>query len=254
MGNKIRIPFVHVCSVIVFSLLLGACSSSDKFDTSTPEGAFRQAEKLQKSERFEEAVAQFNEVKNKHPYSRFAVESKLKIADIEFERENFAEAEAAYKIFREYHPEHPKSDYVIFRLGKSVYEQLPSTIDRDLTLANSAIEHFLTLKKLFPNSSYVPEAHALQEKAEKMLAEKQNYIAQFYFIREKYDSALGRFEDILQLHRGSKQELSALYHATIASYRLKEMDKAKTYFKRLLAEYPNSNELALARKELADGF
>ena len=96
--------------LILVSLVVSlGCSSSDKFDTSTPEGAFKAAEALEKDERYEEAIPKFQEVKNKHPYSRFATEAELKIADIHFASENFEEAQASYQLFKEFHPKHPQS-------------------------------------------------------------------------------------------------------------------------------------------------
>ena len=233
-------------------LILVGCSSADKIDANTAEGAYALAQRYEKDERFEEAITYYAEVKNKFPYSRFAVDAELKIADVEFQRENYVEAEAAYKIFREFHPDHSRMDYVLFRLGMSVYHQLPPTIDRDLSLAATSIDHFSTLVRIYPQSPHTPESLKQIDKVKKMLAEKAKYVADFYFIREKWESALGRYEELLQNHSGF--EAQALYGATLSAYNNKELDKAKKYFKRLLAEHPNSTELASARKELADGF
>jgi outer membrane protein assembly factor BamD len=238
----------------ILLVFVTACSSSQKIDTTTAEGAFALAQKYEKDERYEESITYYSEVKNKFPYNALAVESSLRIADVEFKRENFAEAESGYKIFREFHPTHEKSDYVIFRLGLSVFKQLPPTIDRDLSLASTAIEHFDMVINSYPQSTYVKEAREFREQALKMLADQEHYIAEFYFIREKWESSLGRYEDLLRKYPKLGYDSKALLGATLSAYRLKDMDKAKNYFKRLLAEHPDSAELASARKELADGF
>lgn len=240
-------------SALALSLLV-SCSSADKIDTNSAEGAFQLAQKYEKDERFEEAITYFAEVKNKYPYSHLAVEAELKIADIEFSRENYAEAESAYKIFREFHPTHTRIDYVTFRLGMSVLNQLPPTIDRDLTLAHTAIEHFDQVISKFPSSEFLAPATESKKKALQMLADKAYYVAHFYHVREKWPSALGRYEDLLRNHPRLGYDAKALYGATFSAYKMKDMDKAKLYFKRLLAEHPQSKELELARKELADGF
>ncbi|OFZ19387.1 MAG: hypothetical protein A2Z20_01900, partial [Bdellovibrionales bacterium RBG_16_40_8] len=230
------------------------CSSAEKINANSAEGAYKLALKYEKDERYEEAITYFSEVKNKYPYSHFAVDAKLKIGDIEFARENFVEAESAYKLFREFHPTHPRADYVIYRLGLSVYKQLPQTIDRDLKLAHIAIEHFDKVITKHPQSAFAKEALEYKKKCQQMLADKAYYIANFYFIRKKWESALGRFEDLIKNYPALGYDAKALWGASLSAYRAKDMDKSKTYFKRLLAEYPNSPELALARKELADGF
>src|SRR5690242_19065455 len=87
---KLLIPLM--LSAFVFS----ACSSADKSDPASPQGAFEMAEKLEKNERYEEAIQKYSDVKNKHPYSKYAVEAELKIADIQYTRENYIEAQNAY--------------------------------------------------------------------------------------------------------------------------------------------------------------
>lgn len=240
--------------ILLLILTVIGCSSADKIDANSAEGAYQLAQKYEKDERYDEAIQYYSEVKNKYPYSNLATDAELKIADIEFSRENYAEAESAYRVFKEFHPSHPRADYVTFRSGLSVFHQLPPTIDRDLKLASTAIEYFDQVLADYKKSSYVKEAAEFKKKAQQMLADKAHYIAEFYFIREKWESALGRYEDLLQNYPTQGYELKALYGATVSAYRMKDMDKAKTYFKRLLAEHPNSRELASARKELADGF
>ncbi len=124
----------------------------------------------------------------------------LRIADIHFEREDFIEAQNGYQYFKELHPTHPRIDYVTYQLGMSFFNQLPSTIDRDLQLAQKAILYFDEVTTSHSTSSYAAKAKEYKEKAVKMLAEKENYIAHFYFICDKYGSALGRYEEIIKTY------------------------------------------------------
>lgn len=258
---EISRPLIRALHQLVVSMFLTlgltflvACTSAEKIDTGSAEGAFKLADKYEKDERYEEAITYFVEVKNKYPYSHLATDAALRIADIEFKRENYVEAESAYKLFKEFHPDHPSADFVTFRLGMSVFNQLPATIDRDLKLANVAIDYFSQLIANYPNSKHKEEALAQKQKAEQMLADKAYYIADFYFIRKKWESALGRFEDIISNYSNFGYDAKALYGATLSAYRMKDMEKAKKHFKRLLTDHPSSPELESARKELADGF
>ncbi|MEK6554437.1 MAG: outer membrane protein assembly factor BamD [Bdellovibrionota bacterium] len=245
--------FLTLISVGLLATTLG-CSSNDKIDTNTADGAYKLGERYEKDERYEEAITYFSEVKNKHPYSRYATDSELKIADIEYKRENFVESEAAYKLFKELHPDHPQSAYVTFRLGLSLYKQLPATIDRDLSLANKALIYFDEVLTTYSRSSFVKEARETKEKVQKMLAEKDLYIARFYYKKEKWLSAMGRYEDLFKNQMGFGYDKEIILGLTLSAYKAKEMDKAKEYFRVLLARHPNSPELAAARKEMSDGF
>lgn len=236
--------------IMALSLFLVNCSLSESYDTNTPEGAFKLAEKFQKSSRFEEALAQYNEVKNKFPYSKLATEAKLRIADIYFERGEYPEAQASYQSFKELHPNHPRADYATYQLAMSYYKQLPPTIDRDLSLASRAMIYFDEVSSTYPNSEYAPKAREGKENILKMLAEKEYYIGNFYFIREHYLAALGRFEELLNKYPGLGLDKEALYRAAISAYRVKEYPKAKYYYERLISQHGNSDEARSAREEL----
>jgi outer membrane protein assembly factor BamD len=239
-------------TLAIFLLSLTACSSEPTYDSSTAEGGFKVGERYEKDERFEEAIAQFAQVKNKHPYSALASEAELKIADINFKREDYVEAQSGYETFKELHPSHPKIDYVTFRLGLSFYHQLPSTIDRDLSLADKALLYFDEVLTSYPNSKYAVDAKAQKAKILNMLAEKEFYIATFYFKREKWDSALGRFEDLLQKFPHTELTARALKGAAVSAHRMKDSAKAKGYLARLESTYANSKELREAKREIGD--
>ncbi len=245
---------IRLFVILFFIQVLVACSSSDTIDTSSPEGAFKLAEKYEKDERFEEAIAQYNQLKNKHPYSKLATEAKLKIADIHFRREEFIEAQNAYQTFKEMHPSHARIDYVTFRLGLSFFKQLPTTIDRDLSVAERAILYFDEVRQSFPKSPYAREAAEDKQKAVKMLAEKELYIADFYFKRDRFESALGRYEQLLETYPNLGFDAQALYGAAISAHKIQDLGKAKSFYQRLTTQFKKSEEAEKARREIGTHF
>lgn len=240
---------------LILAIFTGAgCSSTSDIDTNTPEGAFKLAEKYEKDERYEESIVQYNQVKNKHPYSKLATEAELRIAEINFKREEYVEAQNAYQVFKELHPSHPRIDYVTFRLGLSFFNQLPSTIDRDLAVAERAILYFDEVVQSFPASPHVKEAADYKIKTLKMLAEKEYYIGEFYFIRDHYESALGRFEELLKNYPALGYDARALYGATVSAYKIKDVAKTKQYFQKLNTQFRGSPEAEKARREIGNSI
>lgn len=228
------------------------CSSSEKVDADTAEGSFEFAQRFEKDERYEEAIAQYLDVKNKHPYSKLALEAELRIADIHFKRESYIEAQSAYQLFKDFHPRHPRSDYVTFRLALSYFHQLPETIDRDLSLAEKAILYFNEVVQSFPRSEFVEKAQQHKNDCLKKLADKELYIADFYFSRDQFDSALGRFEDLLARFPNLGYDPRALYGAAFSSYKLKDLPKAKGLYKRLVSQHPDSSEAKKLKDEIGN--
>ena len=226
-----------------------ACSTAETFDSSTPEGGFKQGELYEKDERYEEAIAKFTEVKNKHPYSRFATQAELKIADLHYKREAFIEAQNAYQLFREFHPKHPQADYVTYRLALSYFNQLPATTDRDLTVAEKAIMYFDEVANNFPKSEFAADSRTKREATLKMLAEKEMYVANFYTKRKQYDSAVKRYETILKSYPNLGFDAPALFGAAKSAFETGEKDRGNQHLKNLFSLYPSSDEAKRARDE-----
>ena len=234
-----------------FSFIVG-CSSNDK-KTDTAYAGYKVAQEYDKDERYEEAIRRYQEVKNKYPYSKFAAMSELAIADCYFKQESFAEAQVAYQSFKDLHPKHAQIDYVTYRLAMSFFKQLPDTIDRDLTLSSNAILYFDETVAQYPNSDYAKEAKQKKQDILKMLAGKEDYVAEFYFIREKYDSALTRYEGLLKKYPGLGFDAKALSRASVAAAKTGELDKAKNYFNELREKFPNSEEYKYAKDNAKQG-
>ncbi|HND85437.1 MAG TPA: outer membrane protein assembly factor BamD [Pseudobdellovibrionaceae bacterium] len=246
MGKSVSIQ------TLVFVFFLGGLSacSSMLANSDTPEGAFAVAQNYENSDRYEEAIQRYQEIKNKYPYSTFAIKSELAIADVYYKQESFGEAQIAYQTFRELHPKHAQSDYVQYRYAMSIFSQLPDTIDRDLSLAPSAIKEFNQLAKEYPQSQYIQEANDKKQACLRMLAEKEDYIASFYLKRKIYESALSRFEDLYKKHKGLGFEAKALYGAALSAHKLGIPDKFKLYSEELFTAYNNSEEANRLRKDL----
>lgn len=239
-----RVIFLAILSSLFFS-----CSSTEK-KVETPEAAFAEAEEYDKAERYDEAIKRYQEVRNKFAYSRFAVKAALAVADAYFKQESYPEAQVSYQSFKDLYPKHPQIDYVTFQIAMSYYNQLPSTVDRDLTLAASAILHFEEVEARFPNSEHAPKARELKTESLKKLAGKEEYIADFYFRKKQYDSALGRYEGLLKRYPGLGFDARALQQSAISAARNGDLDKAKAHLQTLQQKFPDSPELAEARKEI----
>lgn len=231
-----------------------SCSTNEKLDLSTPEGLFRQAEIYVQDERYEEAIQKFNEVKSKHPYSHFATLAELKVADVYFQKESYIESQHSYQIFRDLHPKHAKSDYVTFQIGMSFYNQLPSSLDRDLAPAEGAISFFDEVTSRYPQSEFAKQAKENKDKVVHMLAGKEMYIANYYSKQENALSALGRYEFVLNKYPQSDYESQALFGAAKNAFRIGEIDRGKSHYDQLIKLYPQSDEAKRANDEFKSSW
>ena len=244
MWFRLFFAFLISCSIFNFG-----CSGTSELPDD-PAALFAEAQRYENDERYEEALRRYNDLKNRFPYSSYAVRAKLSLADVYYKQESYAEAQLSYQTFREFHPRHPQTDYVIYQTGMSYFKQLPSSIDRDLTLAEDAIASFEELERTFPKSSYLKESRERREEALKMLADKEKYIADFYFIRKKWESALERYKTLYERFKDVAYESYSLSRLAIAANKLGERDEAQKYYNLLKVRFPQSQELERAQEEL----
>lgn len=245
-----RVGFmIRILIAVILANFVVACSSVEK-NADTPEGLYAIAEEFEQNERYELAIQRYTEVKNKFPYSAYATRAELAVADVHYKAESWPEAQISYQAFRELHPKHEKIDYVTHRIGLSFFNQVPETVDRDLTLAKDAIAAFDEVIARYPSSEYVAEAKEKREESLKRLAGKEDYIGDFYFKRGLYDSALPRYEGLVRNYPGLGFDARALSRAAIAASRTDQKDKARRYLDALKKNFPNSDELESARTEV----
>lgn len=229
---------IHLLLILSF---LASCSSLDK-KGDTPESAFAIAEEYEKDDRYEEAIRRFKEVKNKFPYSSFATKAELRVADLHFKSEEYAEAQVEYQAFRDLHPKHPQIDYVLFRIGLSYYNQLPSTIDRDLSLAGDTVLAFNDLLARYPASEHAKEGREYRDKTLLMLAEKEKYVADFYFRQGNYEAALNRYEGLYKKYPNLGLDRKALAGAFRSADRAGQKEKAQQIGRLLKQKYSSTSE------------
>ncbi len=238
----------------LFFILISACSSNETVDPNSAEGLYNRGLELEKNERYEEAVERFKDVRNKFPYSKVTTDAEMKVADCYYKQESFPEAQVAYQAFKDLHPKHPSIDYVTFQLAMSYYNQLPSTIDRDLTLSQKAITYFDEVITSYPNSKHFKDAKDKKQDVRSKLASKEEYIADFYFKREKYESALGRYEELIEEFPNLGFDEKALFRAAFSAHKIGQLDKSNKYFSKLKEKHPKSQFInQMSRLKVNDG-
>ena len=204
--------------LLFFSLIQATgCSSTPTQQSEVdPAVLYKEAEEDFKHEHYQIAQEKFRVIKNRYPYSKYAVDSALRIGDVLFEQELFSESALAYESFRDLHPKHEKTAYAMYQIGKSYLNDTPSPISRDLTSAQKAIDAYRLLIARFPGTSEAETAKKDLVTARNFLAEKELYIGQFYFRDKAYSAAKVRFEKVTQ-------QFSDTESARVAQSRLDEI-------------------------------
>lgn len=244
-----RIYLSGVFACVSFVMFLSSCSNIEKIQgADKAETYYLRGEAYLKESSYEQALEKFNLVKNKFPYSKYAVDAELRIADTYYQKGDYIDAQKQYELFSEFHPADPRRDYAIYYSGMSYYELLPSGIDRDLSYGPKALAEFRALMELFPNSTYFKEALDKYTSVRMKLAEKEAYIGNFYRKKGEYDSAVGRFKGVLDNYSGLGFD-DKMYKEIINCYiKQDKKEDAISYLDIYIAGYPDGTNIDWARK------
>jgi outer membrane protein assembly factor BamD len=169
-------------------------------DEGDPASLMADAEDEIKSDHYQVAIDKLKVIKNKFPYSKYAIDAQLRLADVYFMQESYPEAAGSYEAFRDLHPKHERVAYAMFRIGKSYFNDIPDPVARDLTPATKALNAYEDFLKRFPDSPDAPEARKDLLQVRQNLAAKELYIGDFYYKRDFYASAQPRYQKVIDLY------------------------------------------------------
>ena len=243
-------------SLWLMSAALCACATSqNNVDITKPvtgeastnaEKAYKKGLEEKSSSGYIEATRYFEWVRNNFPYSQYAALSELALADMSYERDDYAGSAIAYGEFVKSHPSHPKADYASFRVGLSHFADrssenvlLPPAHEKDQGPVRAALESFQKFLRAFPKSTLVNEARRLSDECRDRLAAHERYVADFYWKKRAWKGAAGRYLTLADTYGDLKNgsvKAEALWRAGEALAQAGQTDEEHDVLERLLAE------------------
>jgi outer membrane protein assembly factor BamD len=217
---------------VVMVLSLSSCALYDRWfgkdEEKGPEELMQDGMIQMEKGNFEEAAETFQNVKNRYPYSRFAITAELKAADALFEKGEYESAFDSYDDFEKLHPKNENIPYVVYQKGMCFFLQM-TTIDREQKNTLTAKGEFERLTRRFPRSEYANKARMNLRKCILYLAENELYVADFYFKMKRYNAALIRYQSVIEKypdmgHYNKALEYIALCRENIAKREAKKKD------------------------------
>jgi outer membrane protein assembly factor BamD len=181
---------------------------------------------------FETAAEMFQKIKDRYPYSKYATEAELRMADAQYEKELFDEAYDGYTEFEKLHPRNPNIPYVMFRKGMCNFRRV-STIDRDQSYTRKAQVDFERLIKMHRRSPYAEKARRKVRECYIKLAEHEMYVGDFYFKMAKYRPAMERYLYLIEHYPDVGQYHESLEKIKICREKIAETPEELSWWGRL---------------------
>ena len=203
-----------------------------------------------------EATRFFEYVRNNFPYSQYAALAQLAIADMAFDRDDWTQAATLYQDFVKSHPSHPKADYAAFRAGMAYFNDRPSNVfllppgyEKDQGPVRQALEALNRFVSAYPKSDYVPKARQMIHDCRELLARHERYVAEFYWKREQWRGAAGRYMTLADTYgdlQDGKVHADSLWRAAQAYRNANDPGDQRKTLQRLVQEAPRDPRRAEA--------
>jgi outer membrane protein assembly factor BamD len=174
--------------------------------------------------RYTDAVKAFEKIRDRYPYSKFAVTAELKLADALYRTGEYDQSFEAYDQFEKLHPKNKEIPYVIYQKGMCHFDRITTT-DREQLHTQKAREEFERLIARVPREDYANMARKNLRKCFIYLAEYEIHVGHFYFKRGHYRAALARYTYVIKNYPDLGQYHDALeYISKCKEYLAKEAD------------------------------
>jgi outer membrane protein assembly factor BamD len=263
MALRLLRALAGLSTCIALSGGISACAGDQKEPLTRAEythaarKAFREAEREFLAKDYEYARQLMDDVVKNYADTEYARWAQLRLADISFALENYADAATEYKSYAHDHPNDPGVPYARFHAVRAQFEQIDSSIiqppfeERDLGPAREAYSSARAFLADYPGYERIDELRYIYVSVSGMLVRHELYVARYYLERNEFTAAMRRAQYALRTYADSGLEPEAAVLLGEVYLKMKERAKAEAMFRHVLAAYPDSAFIEPATRFLA---
>jgi outer membrane protein assembly factor BamD len=243
------IKILRLATFLILALFLASCSGTKVKPQISAQQHIQKAETLQQEERYDEAIASWESVRDSFYSPELSMLAEFKIAELYYTADRFDEAAIAFEAYIKQYPQDSRRPELLFKQGMSHYNQILE-VDRDQTSTSNAMRIFEQLNRQFPESQHAAEADNLILRCKTRLADHEVYIGWFYLKTKKYQPAINRLENVLSSFPDYHYRDEAYLHLIKAYIESGAFEKAQTTYKQLADQFPHSEQTEDAKELL----
>ena len=200
------------------------------------EELYQIGEKHLEARRYGEAQDAFKKIVERHPTSSYAARGRFLMGEAYYRQGEFDKAIVEFNTFLSFYPRHQIADLVQYRLAMASYDQI-KPIEQDQTIAHRALAAFKKLVKEYPESRYAGDALAKIDICRGRQAQKELWVATYYFNQGNPGGARQRLELVLKEYPRTLVVPEALWLLADVNLREGKDGAARELLRRLADEY-----------------
>jgi outer membrane protein assembly factor BamD len=220
--------------------------------TQPKEVLFEKGKALIAKKKYDEGRKYLNYVFETYPNETMGREALLMVADSYFQQKtpaSYTEARYRYRDYLNRYPGATNRDYARYQFA-FCYDKEHERPDRDQTATREAIEQYRALIREFPDSGYAGAARERIRRLTDLLAEHDFGVGYFYLRKGATAAALSRFIQVEQKYPDYDSRDKLYYYQAVALQRLGRMDEARSYFGKVVVEFPQSEYAGKSKSQI----
>jgi outer membrane protein assembly factor BamD len=234
------VPSVLVRTALAVTLLLvGGCGwlRPAPIPILPAEELYATGESQLEKRTYEDARLSFKKIVERHPNSSHAPRARFLMGEAFYREAEFAKAIKEFETFLAFYPRHQIADLVQYRLAMGYYDQV-KPVEQDQGLTQKAMDQFKKLVKDYPESRYATDALAKIDVCRGRIAQKELWVATYYFNQGNPSAARQRLELILKDYPRTLVIPETLWLLAEVNAREGRPRDAQVLLERLSAEFP----------------
>lgn len=228
-----------IAVAVVLSGLLFGCATTDNIRSMPAQAMYAEGMAAYNDANYVEAEKYFKGIMEEHPLNSLAVDAQLLLGDVYFLMDRYEDGAVFYTNFAAMHPSHNRAPYALYQKGLCHFNRILS-LDRDQTDTKKSLFAFQDLVAAYPDSQYGAKARDLILFLNHRLAEREFYVAKFYYKDGNYKGALARLRDLLKNYPDVGLTDQVLYYIGESYTQLGEKKLAIDAYTTLVKNYPDS--------------
>ena len=225
-------------SLLLTLLLAGGCGFFARPPETIlpPNELYTKGERDLNDRRYEDARANFRRLVERHPDSALVPKARFLIGLAYYREGEFEKAIKEFEEFMAFFPQHAIADLVQYQMAMSYYDQM-KPVEQDQALTVKALEAFRKLVQDYPESRYARDSLGKTEICRLRLAQKELWIANYYYDLDNLTAARQRLEGLLKEYPRTLAVPEALFLLADIHVQEGRPEAARPLLKRLVEEY-----------------
>jgi len=236
---------------LLLSVLVAGCAGNRIPADATPDDILDHAERKLARGKYLDAAETLEYFLRTYPGNAMTPLAKLRLGDARFGIEEYVVATGYYTDVVQDYPTSPWVEEARYKIALCAYESI-YPYNRDQSETERAIVLLEDFLRDYPGSQFLDEAEAALAESKNRLARREFEAGRFYEKQNRRRSAYIEYQYVLDTYPETDWARMACFRIAEIYRSREQWDRAETYYRRVIRDWPDSPEAADSEYSIED--